>query len=167
MVEENILLLVVAFASGVIVGAILLTIVNRLRTGTSSPAKLKREYEGYQEAVEQHFDETSRKFKDMTEQYQDLYKHLATGATNLCRTENISPVLSEMSDSESLLIEKTAESSIEDSAVENSSVENENIEVSKSDTSDAAPHGEADNKQNNETADASADPDTKIDTKTN
>lgn len=122
MVEQDVLLLIGVFVLGVAIGMVLLTAINRVRAGAGSPTKLKQELQDYQEAVEQHFDETSRKFKDMTAHYQDLYQHLATGATNLCRTENISPALSELSDSEPLLVEKAAdnvESSDEDKSVNN------------------------------------------------
>jgi hypothetical protein len=53
--------------------------------------------DAYQAQVETHFDETSKKFKNMTEQYKDLYQHLSVGATTLCRPENVAAGLTDQS----------------------------------------------------------------------
>lgn len=76
------------FFIGLVVGILLMAILNKVRSGAANPATAKKEFEAYQEQVEAHFEETSRKFHAMTNQYQDLYEHLAVGAVSLCRTEN-------------------------------------------------------------------------------
>ena len=75
--------LIISFAIGLVVGISLVLIFNKARSGSISPVKLKQEMQDYQQKVEEHFETTSAKFKNMTMQYQDLYQHLATGATNL------------------------------------------------------------------------------------
>ena len=67
-----------------IVGVILTFLLNKMISGNASPVTLKKEMEEYQSKVDTHFVETSKKFKQMTDQYQDLYQHLAAGATTLC-----------------------------------------------------------------------------------
>jgi len=97
MFEQELLQPVIYFIIGLIVGVAATLIFNKARTGTASAHKLKKEMEDYQDKVEQHFEQTSQKFKNMTEQYQDLYQHLSVGATTLCRPDNIAPGLSDNS----------------------------------------------------------------------
>lgn len=82
-------LLLLVFVAGLILGVALTLLINKLRTGSASPVKLKKEMDDYQGKVDAHFAETSKKFKQMTTQYQDLYQHLAAGATTLCRPDTI------------------------------------------------------------------------------
>ena len=79
----------IIFFIGLVVGVISILVFNKLRTGNVSPSTIKKEKDEYQAKVEAHFDETAKKFKDMTAQYQELYQHLSVGATNLCRPEKI------------------------------------------------------------------------------
>ena len=95
--EQQELLLVGVFFAGLILGLICMFIFNKLRTGSATAVQVKREMEEYQGQVESHFEETSKKFKEMTDQYQDLYQHLSVGATTLCRPENIAPGLADES----------------------------------------------------------------------
>lgn len=97
MFEQELLLPILYFIIGFVVGIAATLLFNKARTGTASAHKLKKEMEDYQGQVEQHFEQTSKKFKDMTEQYQDLYQHLSVGATTLCRPDNIAPGLSDSS----------------------------------------------------------------------
>jgi uncharacterized membrane-anchored protein YhcB (DUF1043 family) len=76
------------FLVGIGVGVIATLIFNKVRTGSASAAQLKREMDDYQAQVEEHFEETSVKFKNMAEQYQEMYKHMAVGATTLCRSDS-------------------------------------------------------------------------------
>lgn len=78
---------------GFTLGVLATLLFNKIRSGSASPTKIKQEMEDYQDKVEAHFEETSKKFKQMTTQYQDLYQHLSVGATSLCRPENIAPGL--------------------------------------------------------------------------
>lgn len=79
----------IVFFAGLIVGVISILVFNKLRTGNIPPNAIKKEKDDYQAKVEAHFDETAKKFKNMTAQYQELYQHLSVGATNLCRPEKI------------------------------------------------------------------------------
>jgi len=112
MFEQELGVIVAAFLGGLVLGVILTLLINKIRSGSASPTTIKREMEDYQDKVEAHFDETSEKFKQMANQYQDLYKHLSVGATTLCRPENISPGLIADKDplSNKLAIDKKSES---------------------------------------------------------
>ena len=96
--EPHLLQAFVTFIAGFVVGIIVMLIANKLRSGSMTPSNIKQEYQDYQEKVEEHFEETSKKFKDMTEQYQDLYKHLSVGATSLCRPDSVAAVLADKSE---------------------------------------------------------------------
>jgi len=93
MSDQNLVTFIIIFIIGLIFGVILTLLTNKMRSGSASPASVKREMEDYQDKVEAHLDESSKKFKQMADQYSDLYKHLSIGATTLCRPENISPGL--------------------------------------------------------------------------
>lgn len=95
MFEQYPDLTILVFLIGVVVGIILILLTNKLRSGSASPVKLKKEMNEYQDKVDAHFAETSQKFKQMTNQYQDLYQHLAEGATTLCRPDAIAAELIE------------------------------------------------------------------------
>ncbi len=86
------------FAAGLVAGVILMLIVNKLKSGSASPAGVKQEFEEYKNEVEAHFEATSKKFQNMTEQYQDLYQHLSVGATTLCRPDSVAAALVDGSD---------------------------------------------------------------------
>jgi len=83
---------------GLVVGALIVLLINKLRSGSMSPANIQKEMNDYKDEVEAHFEETSNKFKDMTAQYQDLYQHLSKGATSLCRPESVAIGLANESD---------------------------------------------------------------------
>jgi len=95
--EQELILQIGLFVAGLIVGVVAMLIFNKVSTGSGSPGQIKREMDDYQAQVESHFEETSKKFKDMTDQYQDLYQHLSVGATTLCRPENVAPGLADQS----------------------------------------------------------------------
>ena len=96
--ESELLQLIVIFVVGLVCGALIMLLWNKLSSGSASPAGLKQEYQDYQDKVEAHFEETSKKFQDMTEQYQDLYKHLSVGATSLCRPDSVAAALADESE---------------------------------------------------------------------
>jgi uncharacterized membrane-anchored protein YhcB (DUF1043 family) len=102
MFEMDILTAVAVFFIGLIVGVLVVLLFNRLRTGSASAYKLKAEKDNYQLQVEVHFAETSKKFQQMTEQYQDLYQHMASGAAELCRPENQADSLADLRPNASL-----------------------------------------------------------------
>lgn len=98
MTESHVISLLAVLVGGVIIGILATLAYNKLRSGSASPATVKKEMDDYQAKVEAHFDETSKKFKSMAEQYKDLYQHLSVGATSLCRPENIAAELADQSD---------------------------------------------------------------------
>ena len=108
--NQEIILLVGVFFAGLILGLIFMFIFNKLSTGSATAGQVKREMEDYQGQVESHFEETSKKFKQMTDQYQDLYQHLSVGATSLCRPENIAPGLVDQSEPNTKALPKEAKS---------------------------------------------------------
>lgn len=110
--EPYLLQLFLVFILGLTVGIIIMLLVNKLRSGAMSPSTIKEEYQDYQEKVEEHFEETSKKFKDMTDQYQDLYKHLSVGATTLCRADSVAANLVDNSEPTLELEQKSVEKSV-------------------------------------------------------
>ncbi len=106
--ESDLLQLIAIFVVGLVCGALIMLLWNKLSSGSASPAGLKQEYEDYQEKVETHFEETSKKFQDMTAQYQDLYKHLSVGATSLCRPDSVAAALADESQSQVKIENKEA-----------------------------------------------------------
>ena len=98
MFEIELFPTILIFLAGVIVGIGAIMISNKLSSGSVSASKIKKEKDDYQAQVEAHFEETSKKFKQMANQYQDLYQHLSVGANTLCRPENIAPGLTDQRD---------------------------------------------------------------------
>ena len=95
--EQELLQFIGIFIGGLISGVLLMLLINKLGSGSASASGVKQEYDDYQEKVETHFEETSKKFQEMTAQYQDLYKHLSVGATSLCRPDSVAATLADQS----------------------------------------------------------------------
>ncbi len=87
--ELDLLQVFTGFGVGVIVGVVIMLVFNKVKSGSASPASVKQEFDDYKNQVEEHFEATSKKFQNMTEQYQDLYQHLSVGATSLCRPDSV------------------------------------------------------------------------------
>ncbi|MFT6407897.1 MAG: uncharacterized membrane-anchored protein YhcB (DUF1043 family) [Arenicella sp.] len=117
--ESELLQLIVVFVVGLVSGALIMLLWNKLSSGSASPSGLKQEYQDYQEQVETHFEETSKKFQDMTAQYQDLYKHLSVGATSLCRPDSVAAALADESQAQ-VKIESQVEVENKEQALEES-----------------------------------------------
>ena len=98
MSEQTLLLIIGAFIVGLICGVVGMLLLNKVRSGSVSAGKVKKEKDDYQQQVEAHFEQTSKKFESLSSQYQDLYQHLSVGATTLCRPENIGIGLSDQRD---------------------------------------------------------------------
>lgn len=98
MTESEVIYLLVGLVSGAILGVLLTLGFNKVRGGRVSAAGVRKEMDEYQAQVEAHFEETSKKFKSMAEQYKDLYQHMSVGATSLCRPDNIAAGLTDQSD---------------------------------------------------------------------
>ncbi len=93
--EPDFLQISIGVGIGLILGVVLMLLLNKLKSGSASPAAVKAEFDEYKNDVEAHFETTSKKFKQMTEQYQDLYDHLSVGATSLCRPESVAAALAD------------------------------------------------------------------------
>lgn len=155
--ESELLQLITVFFVGLVCGALIMLLWNKLSSGSVSPAGLKQEYQDYQEQVETHFEETSKKFQDMTAQYQDLYKHLSVGATSLCRPDSVAATLADESQAQ-LKIENQVQNKNDEQALEVAeSVAKPEVEVeeivenkfkvagqSSNDDADATPSGQSD-----------------------
>ena len=63
-------------------------------------AKIQQEFEEYKEKVDEHFNQTSEMFKDVTTQYKKLYDHMAVGAIELSNADTITMPRLEMQDTE-------------------------------------------------------------------
>lgn len=98
MTESEVIYLLTGLLAGAILGILLTLGFNKLRAGRVSAAGVRKEMDEYQAQVEAHFEETSKKFKSMSEQYKDLYQHLSVGATTLCRPDNVAAGLTDQSD---------------------------------------------------------------------
>ncbi|GHA11318.1 hypothetical protein GCM10008090_21350 [Arenicella chitinivorans] len=93
--EPELLHFTLVFLLGAAVGIVIMLLVNKLRSGSAAPRNVQQEFDSYQAEVEHHFEETSKKFKNMTEQYQELYQHLSIGATSLCRPDSVAAALAD------------------------------------------------------------------------
>ena len=133
--ESELLHLIIVFVVGLGCGALIMLLWNKLSSGSASPAGMKQEYQEYQEKVESHFEETSKKFQDMTEQYQDLYKHLSVGATSLCRPDSVAATLADESQA-TVKLESKAESEAESVISQEQSLEEGRGDVDNQQVSD-------------------------------
>lgn len=112
--ELDLLQIFAGFIAGLLVGVIAMLVLNKVKSGSASPASIKQDFDDYKSEVETHFEETSKKFKDMTNQYQDLYTHLSVGATSLCRPDSVAASLVDASDpAKPAQLESKPESAIE------------------------------------------------------
>lgn len=93
MDDSTVLIFSLGLGVGILLGLIASMAYNKLKTGSTSANQIKQQQAKYQADVEAHFEETSRRFKAMTEQYQEFYQHLSKGATDLCRPEFQSKLL--------------------------------------------------------------------------
>lgn len=92
LMDATWLIVLLGFALGILTGAV----VYRLTQSNSAKAnkleqeliQLQRLHESYKEEVANHFSKTSELVEDLTSDYVKVYKHLASGATNLA---NIPP----------------------------------------------------------------------------
>jgi uncharacterized membrane-anchored protein YhcB (DUF1043 family) len=76
---------VVAVAIGVIVGLIVGWLLFRTdKKGEETNAALESEMKDYRAKVDAHFAETGRLTHELTENYRKMYKHMASGAMDLC-----------------------------------------------------------------------------------
>ena len=76
---------------GVVIGAIFGFCLSLLfKKGSDQSLKIKEleaEHEKYRKQVDDHFVNTAVLFKGLTDQYRDVYRHIASGAGELCSEE--------------------------------------------------------------------------------
>ena len=81
--------LILGVVIGTVFGFLIALLFNKLKGGTGSAQvkELKAEHEQYRKKVDDHFVNTAVLFKGLTDQYRDVYRHIATGAGELCSDE--------------------------------------------------------------------------------
>ena len=74
---------------GTVLGFLLSLLFKKLGVGEGSAKvkELKAEHEQYRKKVDDHFVNTAVLFKGLTDQYRDVYRHIASGAGDLCSDE--------------------------------------------------------------------------------
>lgn len=87
---ELITLLIVLPLAGAVFGYYVAGDRMRRVSGGKTPAELKQELETYQASVSGHFQHSAELLQQMTEQYREIYTHMARGAAELCDEGNTS-----------------------------------------------------------------------------
>lgn len=72
---------------GLLVGVGLAMFLKKGGGNASAVKELKAEHDQYRKQVDEHFVNTAVLLKGLTEQYRDVYRHIATGAGELCSEE--------------------------------------------------------------------------------
>jgi len=72
---------------GIVFGFCLSLLLKKGNDGSSKIKELEAEHEGYRKQVDDHFVNTAVLFKGLTDQYRDVYRHIASGAGELCSEE--------------------------------------------------------------------------------
>ncbi len=126
----------------------------REASGGRPPAELKRDYDQYRGKVDAHFATTNELLQRMTEQYREVYAHMASGARELCEVEpaRLADHLS-LEDRSAILPESVAAAAVAPAAFDDGD------EVDPSDAADpaAASGGEAAAEAAERVADADAE----------
>jgi len=74
---------------GLAIGFALSIWFDKLKSGddTAKVKQMETEHDAYRKQVDDHFVNTAVLFKGLTEQYRDVYQHIAQGAGELCSEE--------------------------------------------------------------------------------
>lgn len=72
---------------GTVFGFFLSLLFKKGKDGSSKIKALEAEHEAYRKQVDNHFVNTAVLFKGLTDQYRDVYRHIANGAGELCSDE--------------------------------------------------------------------------------
>ena len=81
---ELITLLVLLPLVGGVIGYVIAGDRMRRHSGGKTPVELKREFDAYQQGVGEHFQHSAELLQQMTQQYREIYTHMAHGAAELC-----------------------------------------------------------------------------------
>lgn len=72
---------------GLIVGVAASLLLRKSNDGSSKIKQLEEKHATYRKQVDDHFVNTAVLFKGLTDQYRDVYRHIASGAGELCSEE--------------------------------------------------------------------------------
>lgn len=103
--------LILGVAIGAVIGILITILFNKLTADgdeTEKLRKLQAEHDQYRKKVDNHFVNSSVLFKGLTEQYRDVYRHIADGAGELCSEE--AKAIQVGMDEPGLLAQQTTES---------------------------------------------------------
>lgn len=79
--------LILGVVIGTVFGFCLSLLIKKGNDGSSKIKELEAERETYRKKVDDHFVNTAVLFKGLTDQYRDVYRHIASGAGELCSEE--------------------------------------------------------------------------------
>lgn len=100
---------VVAIALGVIVGLIVGWLLFRTdKQGQADNAALEAELNEYRSKVDAHFAETGRLTQELADNYRKMYKHMASGAVELCDGQESQALLAFSGESPNVIQTATA-----------------------------------------------------------
>lgn len=94
-------IIVTVLVAGLVFGCLLGYALLKRKNSPNAEAAvaIKEEFEEYKDKVDDHFNQTSEMFKDVTTQYKKLYDHMAVGAIELSKADTITMPRLEMQDS--------------------------------------------------------------------
>ena len=95
-ITELLLMIVILPLAGGIVGYIVSGDRMRKSAGGKDPRELQAEMSEYRARVDDHFRETANLLGAMTEQYRQVYTHMANGAAELCESADSKPQIEQM-----------------------------------------------------------------------
>ena len=81
--------IIIGMVIGLVVGFVLSALFDKLKGGddTVKVKQMEAEHNEYRKQVDDHFVNTAVLFKGLTDQYRDVYQHIAQGAGELCSDE--------------------------------------------------------------------------------
>jgi len=79
--------LILGLVIGLVLGFGVTLFFNKGNESASKLKELEAEHEKYRKQVDDHFVNTAVLFKGLTDQYRDVYRHIASGAGELCSEE--------------------------------------------------------------------------------
>lgn len=88
------LLLIAVAVAGFFAGRIFAPNQQEIKDLTNQLAEKEQAHQEYREQVAEHMAGSARKFSKVTQEYRELYEHLATGAQDLCERRSIPRELS-------------------------------------------------------------------------
>lgn len=133
--------LMLGLVIGLVLGFGLSLFFNKGNESASKLKELETKHEKYRKQVDDHFVNTAVLFKGLTNQYRDVYRHIASGAGELCSEEAKAIQI----DLEETALLATSSAEIEVAEQLQSEVSNESVEGSEPLDSDIAEAVESSN----------------------